>query len=227
MGCSLSEFDRRIERSKAEGYGEASSLKAGLPFYQEKTFDPTWNSDNPESLVRWEPSGLLDQTGQGVNSVFLRGKPVLLAFFFSECPDFCPMLMRNLKAVYGGLKQKNDIHFIGISVDPERDTPRKLSSYLSQLFSSPKDRRNWRLLTGTRPVIEKVAKETFAVEAFSDSKQNRIVHTEKIFLMDQNGFLRKIMNGTKASLLHEVKLALDDLARVDSHRDFLVSTDYE
>jgi protein SCO1/2 len=147
-----------------------------------------------------------------VDSGSIRGKPVLLAFFFSECPDFCPMLMRNLKAVYGGLEKRSDIHFIGISVDPERDTPMKLSSYLNQLFSSQKDRRNWRLLTGTRPVIESVAKGTFAVDAFSDSKQARIVHTEKIFLMDQNGFVRKIMNGTKASLLHEIKLALDELA---------------
>jgi len=211
MGCSLSEFDKRIEKSKAEGYDQAASLEAGLPFYRKKTFDPTWNSDHPEMLVRWEPSGLLDQTGHAVDSGSIRGKPVLLAFFFSECPDFCPMLMRNLKAVYGGLEKRSDIHFIGISVDPERDTPMKLSSYLSQLFSSQKDRKNWRLLTGTRPVIESVAKGTFAVDAFSDSKQARIVHTEKIFLMDQNGFVRKIMNGTKASLLHEIKLALDEL----------------
>ncbi len=77
-----------------------------------------------------EPFTLLDQRGTTFTLASLRGAPTLMFFGFTRCPDVCPT---TLALVAAARKAANlpTLRDVLVSVDPERDTPALLSSYLA------------------------------------------------------------------------------------------------
>jgi protein SCO1 len=74
----------------------------------------------PSSLGR--PLGLAD----------LKGKPTLIFFGFTNCPDVCPTTMAEFKRAKTELGDAGDsVNYVLVSVDPERDTPEALAAYLA------------------------------------------------------------------------------------------------
>lgn len=75
---------------------------------------------------------LIDQHGKQVNDSDFRGRMMLVFFGFTHCPDICPVTVKNLSDVMGMLADKADqVAPVFITVDPERDTPSVMASYLS------------------------------------------------------------------------------------------------
>ena len=99
---------------------------------------------------------LLDQNGKQVRlySDIVRGKVVLVHFFFTKCSDICPMQGRSLMKLKSRLGDKlgRDIFFVSISKDPLNDTPEKLSKWGKRYGVGP----GWTLVTGDQPVIKKI-----------------------------------------------------------------------
>ena len=64
----------------------------------------------------------------------LRGRPVVLFFGYASCPDFCPRAMGTVRAALAKLDPaaRAKVATVFVSVDPERDTPKVLASYLKQ-----------------------------------------------------------------------------------------------
>ncbi len=74
---------------------------------------------------------LTDQNGRPFSLAALDNKTVLLYFGFTHCPDFCPATLSKLKKVYRILGNRSrHLQTILITVDPARDTPAKLKSYV-------------------------------------------------------------------------------------------------
>jgi protein SCO1/2 len=70
--------------------------------------------------------------GQPVSVSDFRDKVVVLYFGYTFCPDVCPTTLTDMKQVMQILgKQADDVQFIMVSVDPERDTPEKLKEYVT------------------------------------------------------------------------------------------------
>lgn len=78
------------------------------------------------------PFTLVDQTGATVTRDSLKGRPTAMFFGFTQCPDVCPTTLAEagqwLKALGPGADRLNVVF---VSVDPERDTPEALKTYLS------------------------------------------------------------------------------------------------
>lgn len=75
---------------------------------------------------------LIDQNGKTKTDADFRGKVMLVFFGFTHCPDICPVTVSTLSSLMELLGDKaNMVAPIFISVDPERDTPEVLKSYLS------------------------------------------------------------------------------------------------
>jgi len=75
---------------------------------------------------------LTNQDAQPMSFSDLRGKPVLLAFGYTHCPDVCPLFMSDMRKVKRHLGADGDrANFLLISVDPKRDTPDVLKKYVS------------------------------------------------------------------------------------------------
>ena len=75
---------------------------------------------------------LIDQTGKPVTEKDVAGRPYLVFFGFTHCPDVCPTTLFQLSEVLKALgDQGRDLRALFITVDPERDTPASLKEYLS------------------------------------------------------------------------------------------------
>jgi protein SCO1/2 len=71
--------------------------------------------------------------GQPLSLSDLRGKWTLLFFGYTHCPDFCPLTLadwKNIKTALGD--DAEQVNFLFISVDGERDTPEVMSRYLGR-----------------------------------------------------------------------------------------------
>jgi len=85
-------------------------------------------------------------------SDLLKGKVVVIDFFFATCQGVCLPLNRNLQKVQEALGDHvgRDVHLISISVDPTTDTPAKLKEYAKTLGA----RQGWYFLTGDKENVD-------------------------------------------------------------------------
>jgi len=78
---------------------------------------------------------LVDTQGRAASPAALRGHPTLVFFGFTHCPDVCPTTLALLANVQKQAVQQHPamagIKVALISVDPERDTPEQLGSYIA------------------------------------------------------------------------------------------------
>lgn len=79
------------------------------------------------------PFSLLDQNGQPFVNQQLKGKWTLVFFGFTNCPDICPTTLASFNELAGMLEEgkfAQDTQFLLVSLDPARDTPEKLKTYV-------------------------------------------------------------------------------------------------
>ena len=78
------------------------------------------------------PFQLTDQAGQAVTEKNLKGRPTLIFFGFTHCPDVCPTSLFEISEVLRALgKDADKVNAYFVSVDPERDTQAAMKDYLS------------------------------------------------------------------------------------------------
>jgi protein SCO1/2 len=130
------------------------------------------------------PFQLTDQTGRTVTHSDFRGRPYLVFFGYTHCPDACPSTLFDISEVLGKLGPDAErVSALFITIDPERDTPEQLKEYLSNF--------NPRLtgLTGDPAAITAVAKEyrVYARKVPTENGDYTIDHTALVYLMDKDG----------------------------------------
>jgi cytochrome oxidase Cu insertion factor (SCO1/SenC/PrrC family) len=147
------------------------------------------------------PFTLTDENGQTVTQDTYKGKPTLIYFGFTYCPDVCPtslLLMETALEKLGpdGPKKANGLL---ITVDPERDTPKLLKDYVSNF--SP----TFHGLTGTPEQISAVAKAFRVYYQKAPSKTGGpylMDHSSIIYLLDRNGrFVTHFTHEAKAEAI--------------------------
>ncbi len=130
---------------------------------------------------------LTDQDGKRVAFGKLRGKPVVVNFMYTSCPDVCPLLTASLKILRDHMKpaEARDIRFLSITTDPEVDTPEVLKAY-SQRHKA--DAPNWSWLTGNDRELRPVW-QGFGVSVERIAK-GLIEHTTLTVVADAQGYMR-------------------------------------
>lgn len=130
---------------------------------------------------------LMNQNGELFGSRDLKGKPYLIYFGFSFCPDICPTSLNKMAKVIDTLSKYNiSITPVFVSLDPERDTPEVLKKYLATFGDK------FVGLTGRPADIKKVADEfkVYYAKASSSNKSDKeyvLDHTSLIYVMDKEG----------------------------------------
>lgn len=127
---------------------------------------------------------LVDQTNRPVSEREVLGRPAVLFFGFTYCPDVCPTTLATLTANLGRMGQAADgIGVYFVTVDPERDTPELLAKYLSAF--DPRIRG----LTGAPDQIAALAKSLGIYFARSpiDGGGYTMDHTASVILLDARG----------------------------------------
>jgi len=132
-----------------------------------------------------------DQTGQEVSLSTLRGRPAIVNFVFTRCPDRCPVFTARFANLQRSLKDR-DVQYVSISVDPEYDTPAVLADYATRYEA---DSSRWHFLTGSLEPVQRSVIDAFlrhlegrAIQGQPDLME--IVHGELFLLIDAEGQIR-------------------------------------
>lgn len=128
---------------------------------------------------------LADQDGKSVTQRDVLGRPAVIFFGYTYCPDVCPTTLASITALLSKLGSDGDrLAVFFVTVDPERDTSVELKKYLSSF-----DRRI-RALTGSQEQINAIAKPLGVYFARTGSGDSYTMdHTASVFLLDSHGRL--------------------------------------
>jgi len=132
---------------------------------------------------------LTDQNGQPFTLSSIRGKKAVLIYFgYTHCPDVCPAVLSKFSKTISTLGSKADnVAFLFVTVDPERDTPSALKKYLSYFSDKILG------LTGSAEEVANVLKlyNIYAYKHPPDEKGNYLVdHYALVLGADRNHVLR-------------------------------------
>ncbi|MEX2586167.1 MAG: SCO family protein [Balneolaceae bacterium] len=123
----------------------------------------------------------------------LKGKPVLMGFIYTHCPDICSFITANLHSVWEELDETDEAHFVLVTFDPERDRPEILHNY-AEAFDM--NRSPFTFLTGDPDQVEALMKRlgvrsqvSYTTETEEGEELYFLNHTDKILLIDENGRL--------------------------------------
>ena len=130
------------------------------------------------------PFKLIDQTGKEVTDQDMKGRPFLVFFGFTHCPDVCPTTLFEVSEILRALGPDADkMRALFITVDPERDTPAVMKDYLSSFDPHLSG------LTGDPAAVAAVAKayRVYFKKVPLDQGGYTMDHTAIIYLMDKDG----------------------------------------
>jgi protein SCO1/2 len=137
---------------------------------------------------------LTNQRGEQVSTTKWKNKIVVANFFFTHCPSICPKMTKNLITVQQSYINSDDLLLVSFSVDPERDSAKRLAEYAGK-FSI--DETKWQLLTGSKKEIYRLARKSFKVTATDgDGGADDFIHSNKLILIDTKKRIRGYYDGT-------------------------------
>ena len=154
-------------------------MAAGIGFLTFQWYRQT-NSGEPYGA----PFALVDQKGAPITEAAFRGHPSAVFFGFTHCPEVCPTTLFELD---GWLKKLGDdgknLRAYFVSVDPERDTPRSWTAYVSNVS----DRITG--ITGEPDKVHAMAK-AFGIywrKVDLEGGDYTMDHTASVILLDSDG----------------------------------------
>lgn len=124
---------------------------------------------------------------------------VLLTFFYTDCPDICPLTAEKLRETAKRLRNDaRQVMMLVVSVDPEQDTV-EAAQNVSQLHRL--NGRSWHYLVGSREGLEPVG-SAYAIgiipryPAYVGGLSTGVGHTDALYVIDQEGRQRALVRGT-------------------------------
>jgi protein SCO1 len=188
-------FNRPAEQPAANQADEGAAIIEGEAFTGVQTIDP------PKALQAFT---LTDQEGEPFSLSDMQGKMALMLFGYTHCPDVCPLTLLNYKQIKEALGDQGDeVEFVFISVDGERDTPEIMKDYVGRFDPG------FVGLTGDEATLLRVGEDYdlyFAKRADAGgSTENYLVdHNSNTYLIDRDGNLVALyLYGTEADVIAE------------------------
>ncbi len=130
--------------------------------------DSTWTSD----------------VGRQIKLGALRGRPQIVAMFFTRCEYACPILIGELKAIENKLPPEalGKVDFLLVSIDAKRDTPAELAAFREKRQLA---RKRWTLLRGDPDDVRELA--ALLGVNYAEDARGQFAHTNLITLLNAEG----------------------------------------
>ncbi|MCE9501602.1 MAG: SCO family protein [Leptospira sp.] len=181
---------------------EFSTPQESLPFFKGRDMQPFWPekteiATHPE-LRSMKPFSLTDQAGRMNDVSDMKGNLNVVSFFFTRCGGICPKMTNHMKKVQDQFPGEKNVKLFSFSVTPDLDSPAVLKEYAEKRGIQTE---KWKLLTGSRTEIYKLARESFNADTITPNEKrkglttNDFLHSESIYLLDKNLHIRGIYNG--------------------------------
>jgi protein SCO1/2 len=129
------------------------------------------------------PFSMIGQDGRIVTNAELDGRPYLVFFGYTHCPDFCPTALFDISAVFREMGADKKVAALFVTVDPARDTPEVMKDYLAHF-----DQRIIGL-TGDAARTQAIAKafKVYYKKVPGENGDYTMDHTGIVYLMDKSG----------------------------------------
>ncbi|NER14157.1 SCO family protein [Leptobacterium flavescens] len=162
-----------------------------LPYFNSADFTPQWE----KGIHRIPDFSFINQNGKEITNNTYKGKIYIADFFFTICPGICPKLTKNMYQLQEAYGKDDQVMLLSHSVMPWVDTVETLKEYAKNNRVDP---AKWNLVTGNKEQLYEIAREGyFADEDFTRTQdENKFIHTENFILVDGEGFIRGVYNGT-------------------------------
>lgn len=166
---------------------------------------------------------LVDHLGNPINLRDFRGKTVVLTFVYTHCTTFCPLVTMKFVGIEKAHRESlgEDVVFIAITTDPERDTLERIREY-RQAYGY-----DGYLLTGSFEELEIVweeygvyveyvpleGNETLTTNLLGGEGEYGVNHTAEILLIDKQGMVRVVHLGYEwenEDLVSDIIILRDD-----------------
>ena len=155
---------------------------------------------------------LLDQHHQLTSLSQFHGLPVVLTFFYTHCPDYCPLMATK---IYTALTQMGSnaqqVALLAISADPAGDTPAGVATFSQE--HQLQGYTHWHYLLGTRQVLSPIWASYHVSGVPANAKQmgmSAMQHSAVIYVIDQQGHERVLLDSDFAptQLTQDLQLLL-------------------
>jgi len=187
---------------------KAQTPEEKLPVYSPSMVSPELVEEDIQYVKKYHkinPFSMTNQNGLTVTEMDYSDKIYVADFFFTTCPNICPIMTANMIYIQEKLKE-DDIMLASFSVTPEIDTVEVLKKY--SLDKGVNDEK-WNLMTGDRVQIYDLARKSFLVAKVDPrGGENEMIHTENFVLIDKEKRIRGYYDGTN---LEEIEKLLVDI----------------
>ncbi len=165
----------------------------------------------------------MNQLGKKVSLDDVKGKIIVLDFFFTRCPTYCPKLAKAMKRLQNSFINNDSIvQFISVTVDPVHDSVTQLRKWAERYDVNPD---NWWLLTGNRDSIYHFAINEIKASIADVNVDTAFVHTADFFLLDKERIIRGWYNGfdstAQKKLVRDIPLLMLEKDRKKTFKQFV------
>ncbi|MGH7995379.1 MAG: SCO family protein [Opitutaceae bacterium] len=166
---------------------------------------PHWDLTNIRGVMPNLRFTLDSQANPHLTAADFRGKVVLLYFGYTHCPDVCPETMSRLSGILRSMgSAAQGIRIVFVSVDPKRDTPALLNTYVKAFCPEAIG------ATSSEAVIQALAKRyDVACQALPPDKSGNyvVMHGKAVYVFDRQGRIRLLIDDTDtaAAVRHDLR----------------------
>ncbi len=137
-----------------------------------------------------------NQEGKTITNASMQGKVYVADFFFTTCPTICPIMKTQMLRVYEKFKDEPRFQILSHTLDPVHDTPELLKDYAYKI--GVEDDKTWHFLSGDQEKIFEIGQTSYLTTAMADQNEpGGILHSGAFVLIDQDGHIRGVYDGTK------------------------------
>ena len=171
---------------------EKTSEVAELPILGERYVD-----DNQDTVYHnIADFAFVNQVGDTIRKEDMAGKIYVADFFFTTCPTICPVMKKEMLRVYEQFKGEPNFRILSHSIDPTHDTQAVLKDYAEKL--GVPDAATWNFLTGDQEKIFEIGQTSYMTTTMADDMEpGGFLHSGAFLLVDQQGRIRGVYDGTK------------------------------
>jgi protein SCO1/2 len=171
---------------------EKTTETAELPILGERYVD-----DNQDTVYHSIADfAFVNQVGDTIRKENMAGKIYVADFFFTTCPTICPVMKKEMLRVFEQFKEEPNFRILSHSIDPTHDTQAVLMDYAEKL--GVPNAATWNFLTGDQEKIFEIGQTSYLTTTMADDLEpGGFLHSGAFLLVDQQGRIRGVYDGTK------------------------------
>ncbi|HEY7294606.1 MAG TPA: SCO family protein [Dehalococcoidia bacterium] len=135
---------------------------------------------------------LRDSGGQAYSLSRFRGKVVVLAFLYTQCPDVCPFTAELLRKADAAAGHPADVEYVAVSVDPIHDNAATIATFSEEHQLGELGNR-FHYLIGSLPELARVWQRYEIRNAEAPESRQQIDHEASVYLIDRHGLRRQLV----------------------------------